>query len=57
MEVKPVQSEKALLAILSTKFGMATEVKPVQLAKAAAPMLMTEFGMVTEVRLELPPHK
>ena len=49
--VKPLQPEKAELAIEVTELGIVTEVKPRQLEKAELPIEVTELGMVTEVKL------
>ena len=48
--VKPLQPEKAELAIEVTELGMVTDVKLLQPLKAEFSILVTELGMVTEVK-------
>ena len=58
MPVRPVQSWKALLPMVSTEFGMVNvPVNPLQLLKALLPMVRTELGMVNTPDIWLSPEK
>ena len=50
IDVKPVQTENALLPMLVTLLGIVIDIKPVQPENVPPSMLVTPLGIVTEVK-------